>query len=159
MRQTDVIQAQETERRRLNWSAAAEDLLMEQCQINGFQTLEARFLDTNEAHKAHRRADAAQHESFQGVECQRRIDQEDEEGAAWCVGLWDIDAPLANPNVKREIIGRISETCTFCGARFWTREQTGGSTRRPVYSKCCVGRKVAISSIRTLPEFLAMMRD
>jgi hypothetical protein len=75
------------------------------------------------------------------------------------VGLWDIRAPLANPNVQREILGRISQECTFCGALFWVEERTRSFARRPQYSKCCSEGKVFISRVRTLPEYMRMLQD
>ncbi len=85
--------------------------------------------------------------------------REDDIQVARPVGLRDIRASLANPNVQREILGRISQECTFCGALFWVEERMGGSAQRPQYSKCCSEGKVFIPRVRTPPEYMRMFQD
>jgi hypothetical protein len=113
-----------------------------------------RTLETVEQREERRLANAAWN-----IERRARIVREDDIQAARPVGLRDIRALLANPNVQREIFRRISQECTFCGALFWVEERTGGSTQRPQYSKCCSKGKDFIPYVRTPPEYMRMLQD
>jgi hypothetical protein len=149
----------------------------DQRATNAFQHSKARARLSNEAREARRLANAEQHAQFhtletveqreerrlanttRNVERRARIAGEDGIQVARLIGLRDIHAPLANPNVQREILGRISQRCVFCGAFFWVEERTGGSAQRPQYSKCCFEGKVLIPRVRTSPEYLRMLQD
>ncbi|CAM6024130.1 unnamed protein product [Sphagnum balticum] len=141
------------------------------------QHVKTRELETLAARDARRLANAKQHAQFcmletveqqeerclentaRNIERQARIAHEDGIQAVGPVGLQDICAPLANPNVQKEILGRISQECTFCGAFFWVEERTGGSTWRPQYSKCCFEGKVFTPRVRTPPKYMRMLQD
>jgi hypothetical protein len=88
------------------------------------------MLETVEQREERRLVNAARN-----IERRARIACEDNIQATRPVGLRDIRAPLANPNVRREILRRISQECTFCGALFWVEERTGGCAWKPQYSK------------------------
>ncbi len=151
--------------------------MTDQRATNALQHSKARARLSNEAREARRLANAKQHAQFRtletveqreqrclanttrNVERRARIAREDGIQVARPVGLRDIHAPLANPNVQREILGRISQECVFCGAVFWVEERTRGSARRPQYSKCCSEGKVLIPRVRTLPEYMRMLQD
>lgn len=113
-----------------------------------------RTLETIEQWEERRLANAARN-----IEHRARITHEDGIQAARPVGLRDIHAPLVNPNVQREILRRISQECIFCGALFWVEKRTGGSARRPQYSKCCSEGKVFIPRVRTPLEYMRMLQD
>jgi len=121
---------------------------------NAKQHAQFRTLETIEQREEKRLANTTRN-----VERRARIVREDGIQVARPVGLRDIHAPLANPNVRREILGRISQECVFCGALFWVEERTGGSTWRPQYSKCCSEGKVLIPHVHTLPEYMKMLQD
>jgi len=137
--------------RRLRRAAASKLCVTDQRATNALQHSKARARLSNEAREARRLANAEQHAQFhtletveqreerrlanttRNVEHRARIAREDGIQVARLVGLRDIHALLANPNVQREILGRISQKCVFCGTLFWVEERTGGSARRPQY--------------------------
>jgi len=176
-RTTDETRALAAASRRLRRAATSELCVTDQRATNALQHSKARMRLSNEACEARRLANAKQHAQFhmletveqreerrlanttRNVERRTRIAREDGIQVARLVRLRDIHAPLANPNVQREILGRISQECVFCGALFWVEERTGGSARRPQYSKCCSEGKVLIPRVRTPSEYMRMLQD
>ncbi len=112
-RTTDKTRTLAAASRRLCRAAALELCVTNQRAANALQHSKARARLSNEAREERRLADAAPN-----VERRARIARKDGIQAAPPIGLRDIRAPLANPNVQREILGRISQECTFCGALF-----------------------------------------
>ncbi|GJQ92539.1 DNA helicase [Tanacetum coccineum] len=53
-------------------------------------------------------------------------------------------------------IGHCQYSCRHCGARFWYGERLKGyaNTRRPVYNKCCGGRKIVLQQQRDPPDYM-----
>jgi CRP-like cAMP-binding protein len=80
---------------------------------NAEQHAQFRTLETVEQREERRLANTTRN-----IERRARIAGEDGIQVARLVGLRDIHAPLANPNVQREILGRINQKCVFCGAFF-----------------------------------------
>jgi len=174
-RTTDETRVLAVANRRLRRAAASELCVTNQRAANDLQHSNVRARLSNEAREARRLVDAELHTQFRtletveqweerrlanaarNIERRARITREDDIQAARPIGLRDICALLANPNVQREILGRISQECTFCGAPFWVEERTRDSARRPQYSKCCSKGKVFISHVRTLPEYMRML--
>ncbi len=66
--------------------------------------------------------------------------------------------PLADPQVG-QVFGRLNEQCNHCGSCFWIKERTGGSLRKPHYSKCCASGKILLPPIPTPPEYMAILQD
>jgi hypothetical protein len=174
-RTTDETRVLAVANRRFRRAAASELCVTNQRAANDLQHSNARARLSNEAHEARRLVDAELHAQFcmletveqweerrlanaaRNIERRARITCEDDIQAARPIGLRDIRASLANPNVQREILGRISQECTFCGALFWVEERTKDSARRPQYSKCCSKGKVFIPHVCTLPEYMRML--
>jgi len=153
-RTTDETRTFAAASRRLRRAAASELCVTDQRATNALQHSKARARLSNEARETRRLANTTRN-----VERRARIVREDGIQVARPVRLRDIHAPLANPNVQREILGRISQECVFCGALFWVEERTGGSAQRPQYSKCCSEGKVLIPCVRTPPEYMRMLQD
>jgi hypothetical protein len=42
------------------------------------------------------------------------------------MALQDLQYPLANPQVDRQVLGRLNEQCNHCGFCFWIEERMGG---------------------------------
>jgi hypothetical protein len=153
-RTTDKTRTLAAASRRLCRAAALELCVTNQRAANALQHSKARARLSNEAREERRLADAAPN-----VERRARIARKDGIQAAPPIGLRDIRAPLANPNVQREILGRISQECIFCKALFWLEERTGGFALRPQYSKCCSEGKVFIPHVHTPLEYMRMLQD
>jgi len=153
-RTTDETRALATASRRLRRAAASELCVTDQRATNVLQHYKARARLSNEAREARRLANTTRN-----VERRARIARKDDIQVARPVGLRDIHALLANPNVQREILGRISQECVFCRTLFWIEERTGGSARRLQYSKCCSEGKVLIPRICTPPKYMRMLQD
>ncbi len=147
-RAANALQHSKAQARLLNEAREAR------CLVDAELHAQFRTLETVEQREERRLTNAAQN-----IERRARIAREDGIQAARPVGLRDICAPLANPNVQREILGGISQECTFCRALFWVEERTGGSARRPQYSKCCSKGKVFILHVRTSSEYMRMLQD
>jgi hypothetical protein len=75
------------------------------------------------------------------------------------MALQDMWYPLADPQVDRQMLGRLNEQCNHYGFRFWIEECTRGSLRRPHYSKCCALGKIILPPICTPPKYMAMLQD
>jgi hypothetical protein len=84
---------------------------------------------------------------------------EDQFQAGHHMALRDLWYPLVDPQVDRQMFGRLNEQCNHCGSRFWIEERTGGFFRRLHYGKCCVSGKILLPSIRTSPKYMAMLQD
>jgi hypothetical protein len=67
------------------------------------------------------------------------------------MALRDLWYPLADPQVDRQVFGRLIEQCNHYGFRFLIEEHTGGSLRKPHYSKCYASGKILLPPIHTLP--------
>jgi len=75
------------------------------------------------------------------------------------MALRDLQYPLADLQVDRQVFGRLNEQCNHCGSHFWIEERMGGFLQRPHYSKCCALGKILLLPIRTLLEYMPMLQD
>jgi len=146
----------------------------ERVASNGAQHEEAECM-ANIAHRLlenmehHTRAHAL--ETERGCQTQLMIDvarcakqgrvvcAKDQLQAGHHIALRDLRYPLADPQVDRQVFGRLNEECNHCGSCFWIEKRTGGSLQRPHYNKCCASRKILLPPIRTPPEYMAMLQD
>jgi hypothetical protein len=67
-------------------------------------------------------------------------------------------APFGWPTSKPTSV-RTPEQCNHCGSRFWIEERTGGSIRKPHYSKCCALGKIHLPPICTPLEYMVILQD
>jgi hypothetical protein len=70
--------------------------------------------------------DVGQHAERHRIPC-----VEDQLQAGQHMALRNMRYPLADPQVDRQVFGRLNEQCNHYGSRFWIEERTGGSLRRP----------------------------
>jgi hypothetical protein len=75
------------------------------------------------------------------------------------MALQDLRYLLVDPQVDRQVLGRLNEQCNHCGFHFWIKERMGGSLRKPHYNIRCALGKILLPPIRTLPEYMAMLQD
>jgi hypothetical protein len=75
------------------------------------------------------------------------------------MALQDLQYPLIDLQVDRQVLECLNEQCNHCGFCFWIKERMGGSLRRPHYSKCYALEKILLPPIRTSPEYMAMLQD
>ncbi len=111
-------------------------------------------VETEHARQAQLMIDVGQHAERHCIPCAK-----DQLQAGQHMALRNLRYPLADPQVDRQVFGRLNEQCNHCGSRFWIEERTGGSLRRPHYSKCCASGKILLPPIRTPPEYMAMLQD
>ncbi len=84
---------------------------------------------------------------------------EDQLQAGQHMALRDSRYPLVDPQVDRQVFGRLNAQCNHCGSCFWIKECIGGYLQKPHYSKCCASGKILLPPIRTSPEYMAMLQD
>jgi hypothetical protein len=110
--------------------------ITQQLLENMEQHARAHVVETERACQARLMIDVARHAERHYITC-----IEDQFQAGQHMALRDLQYPLADPQVDRQVLGRLNEQCNHCGSRFWIEECTGGSLRRPHYSKCCASGK------------------
>ncbi|CAG8792515.1 10471_t:CDS:2, partial [Gigaspora margarita] len=57
--------------------------------------------------------------------------------------------------IKRYELGRMDQTCAYCGAKFWMEEKDLSSNRRsPTFAICCAHGKVCLPPLLEFPSYL-----
>src|SRR3989337_4572996 len=57
--------------------------------------------------------------------------------------------------IVRHDLGRMNQTCTHCGAKFWLSEKDQKSTRTsPTFAMCCAGGRVSLPPLLKPPSYL-----